>query len=81
MPSLPKPPPKPPNLIDFWYAALASRVDISITTDPEDRKLLREQLYRERAAQGDVELEQIAVTMPAIEGEVWLTRKGEIPDA
>lgn len=81
MPSLPKPPPSSPRLIDFWYAALASRVGVSITTDPEDRKLLREQLYRARAEQGDIELEKIAITMPAIEGEVWLTRKGEIQDA
>lgn len=62
-----------PSLLDLWTGALLADVGISIKTN--DRRLLQQQLYRERQANGTKEMEDLAICVPAIEGELWILKK------
>lgn len=69
--------PKPPEgttLLEYWYGALASeKAGLAISTN--DRRLLREQLYRARSEAGDPELEMLGIAYPDIDGELWIVKK------
>lgn len=70
---MPKPLAETP-LLDFWYAALASeKAGIAISTN--DRRLLREQLYRVRSEAGDPKLEALGIAWPDVDGELWIVKK------
>lgn len=60
-------------LLDLWLAALRSEVGIAIPTD--NRKVLRQHLYRARAEANNPELEEIVMILPEQEGELWLVHK------
>jgi len=62
-----------PSLIDLWIGALAAEVGISVKTN--DRRLLQSQLYRERQANGTKEMENVAICIPDLEGELWMVKK------
>ena len=62
-----------PSLLDLWIGALAAEVGISIKTN--DRRLLQQQLYRERQAKGTKEMEDLAICVPDLEGELWILKK------
>jgi hypothetical protein len=60
-------------LLDLWYAALKSKVGISIQTD--NRSLLRQHLYKARAEAQDAKLDAIVMIVPEKEDELWLVHK------
>lgn len=65
---------KSPSLSDLWLAALGSDVGLAVSTN--DRRLLREQLYRARSELGDERLEALMISLPDIDNEVWIVQKG-----
>lgn len=63
-----------PNvLLGLWQYALQAEVGIAIPTD--NRKVLRQHLYRARAEANDPRLEELVMIMPAKEDELWLVHK------
>lgn len=63
-----------PELIDYWRAALgSSKAGLAISTN--DRKLLQQQLYRARAQAGEPELDALIISIPDIDGELWIVKK------
>lgn len=60
----------PPAL---WSRAKQSQLGVAILTN--DRQLLREQLYRVRANSGHVFWEDLVITFPANEKELWIVHK------
>lgn len=60
-------------LLEFWEAALASKVGIAIQTD--NRNVLRNHLYKARAEANNPELDQIVMILPEREDEIWLVKK------
>lgn len=64
---------KEPELLDLWRAALSCTVGLAVSTN--DRKLLQQQLYRARAQEGSVELDQLLISIPDIDGELWIAKK------
>jgi hypothetical protein len=60
-------------LLEFWLAALNSKVGIAIPTD--NRASLRQLLYRARAEANDPRLDDIVMLIPENDGEIWLVHK------
>lgn len=60
-------------LLELWSVALTQEAGISIKTD--NRKLLQQQLYRVRQAHGTAEMEDIALCIPDLEGQLWMVKK------
>jgi hypothetical protein len=60
-------------LLDLWLAALEAEIGIAIPTD--NRKVLRQHLYRARAEANDPRLEDLIMILPETEGELWLVHK------
>lgn len=60
-------------LLEFWLAALKAEVGIAIQTD--NRKLLRQHLYRARAEANNPELDNLVMMLPEQEDELWLVHK------
>ena len=60
-------------LLELWLAALKSEVGVAIPTD--NRKVLRQHLYRARAEANNPELEEIVMLLPEREDELWLVHK------
>ena len=60
-------------LLEFWEAALASKVGIAIQTD--NRNILRNHLYKARAEANRPDLDEVVMILPEREDEIWLVRK------
>lgn len=60
-------------LLELWLAAFKAEVGIAIPTD--NRKVLRQHLYRARAEADNPELEDIVMLLPEREDELWLVHK------
>jgi len=52
------------TLLDYWYAVLELEAGISISTKPEDKELLKQQLYRARSEAGDERLNALSIITP-----------------
>lgn len=63
----------PRNLLGEWYRALQSDIGIILNTD--DRRLLRDQLYRARADSCDEDLKQLTIAFVENPNEVWIVWK------
>lgn len=62
------------HLIALWQQALKQPAGLAIPTD--DRLLLKQQLYRARAASDITELGNLAIVMPETpENEIWIVRR------
>jgi len=60
-------------LLEFWEAALKSKVGIAIQTD--NRNILRNHLYKARAEANRPDLDEVVMILPEREDEIWLVRK------
>ena len=60
-------------LLEYWSKALT--LDIGLCIETDDRVLLRQQLYKARVEAGDIELEQLIISFPINENELWIVRK------
>jgi hypothetical protein len=67
------------DLLDFWQAALGLEVGLSIKST--DRKLLQQQLYRARQESGIVALQDLCISYPDKEGELWILHKEVLENA
>ena len=61
------------DLLALWSTALTLEAGLSIKTD--NRKLLMNQLYRARQSGGTAEMEDLCISIPEAEGEVWIVKK------
>ena len=68
-----RPRPDGTDLLDFWQAALGLEVGLSIKST--DRKLLQQQLYRARSESGIAAYQDLCISYPDKEGELWILHK------
>ena len=64
-----------PNLLDLWYAALASPYGIEVGCSP-DFDSVRQALYRARQAAQDLDLKALAICQsPFDPTNLWLVKR------
>lgn len=66
------------ELLGLWKLALDSPHGIEVTTD--DRLLLRQQLYRARAAEPTEMFDNLAIAMIKDPTVLWIITKGDLSD-